>query len=63
MGNMEEKEFTADMIKSVEYTVQLLGRFTISSRAEMIIFCVSGTSTFYIASFYYSQEVLIWVQL
>ena len=40
MGNLEEKEFTAGMIKSMEYIVQPSGRFIIASRGEMILFSV-----------------------
>ena len=51
------------MIKSVEYILQPSERFIIASRGEMIlVFCVSETSTFCRASFYYSQELLIWVE-
>ena len=40
MDNFEEKEFTAGMIKSVEYIVQPLQRFIIASGAEMLLFSV-----------------------
>ena len=40
MGNLEEKEFTAGMIKSVQYIVHPLERFIIASGGEMILFSV-----------------------
>ena len=40
MGNLEEKESTTGMIKSVEYIVQPLGRFIIAGRSEIILFSV-----------------------
>ena len=40
MGNLEEKEFTAGMIKSVEYIAQPSGRFIIANRHEIILFSV-----------------------
>ena len=40
MGNWEEKEFTAGMIKSVEYIVQPSGRFIAARWGEMILFSV-----------------------
>ena len=51
------------MIKSVEYIAQPWGRFIIASGGEMKLFLVSGASTFYWTSFYYSKEVLICVEL